>query len=642
MRIWLISALAGLIVNIVFAAPPNVKVTRWVSPDNSKPLSFQEWQKRKPKESWQVKPIRQLPNFFTDTRVDILVESALLPSLISSIDTLIADLIRENYAPAVYAVSGNAPESLRSFLLNEYRNGMVEAVLVGDLPIAWFQMIDDWNNNGIRDPDEGYEEFPCELYFMDLDGIWADNLRRLDTLDSLVPGSDGIFDTHYGNQTPEIGISRMPVSVLGYPVQTLQFYFTKDHGYRTAQLPVRDRALVYIDDDWIPYAEQWDLDVGLVYPYRVFIWDAEQTRAADYRPRIDSAPYQWIGLFAHSWPGGHGWKYNSGQDWDWFWAYEIPSINPVAVFYNLFACSNARFVESGYCGGRYVFNTSTGLGAIGSTKTGSMLEFQDFYGQLAIGKTLSESFRQWFNSRIVDGFEPWEKSWFYGMCLIGDGLLKTHFPIDVGIRRIIAPIGVIDSGSVIVPQVKVKNFGNAQVDFSIILRIGTGYEDIQEVLGLSSGDSAIVSFFPWTARPLGTWVVRCTTLLSGDLNSYNNLLIDSVVVVPGPGIADKGTVKPVPDRFILDNPSPNPFFTQTKIGFTIPKESALGGKVELEIYSSLGKRVRHLKSSVLKAGSYQVIWDGKDDQGLSVSPGVYFYTIKTPDSKATKRVIFMR
>jgi len=623
-----------LITAITFAAPPNVKVTRWVSPDNSKPLSFKAWQEKQQKNKpWRVNPI-YVPENKLDTRVDLLVEDTLAPFITNNIDTMVADLMRESYALAVYAVSGNSPESLKNFLISEYQAGMVSAVFIGDLPIAWFQLIDDWNNNGVRDPDEGYEEFPCDLYFMDLDGVWEDNFIQLDTLDSLVPGADGIYDTHYGEMSPEISISRMPVSVLGFPVQTLQFYFNKDHDYRNAQLPVRDRSLAYVDDDWVAWAYQWDADLGMVYSDRVLISDVEQTRAADYRPRIDSAPYQWVGLFAHSWPGGHGWKYNGGQSWDWFYADEIPTINPVAVFYNLFACSNARFVESGFCGGRYVFNTSTGLASLGSTKTGSMLEFQDFYSQLAMGKTLGEAFREWFGARISDVFEPWEKSWFYGMCVIGDGLLKTHTPIDVGVQRIIAPRGALDSGSVVTPQVKVKNFGNATVDFSVILRIGTGYEDTRDAYGLNPNDSIIVDFNLWNARPLGTQVTRCTTLLAGDVNSFNDLLIDSVVVVPGPGIADNRT-KIVPGKCGLDIITPNPFIAQTVISLAIPKE----GQVDLAIYNGSGKLVRTLKAGNTKAGIYKLLWDGTDNQNQPTPEGIYFIRLKAGAFRVTEKLI---
>jgi hypothetical protein len=121
-------------------------------------------------------------------------------------------------------------------------------------------------------------------------------------------------------------------------------------------------------------------------------------------------------------------KYDNGQEWDYFYADTIPSLDPQANFYNLFACSNARFVEDGYCGGCYVFQTTTGLGAIGSTKTGSMLQFGDFYDPLGQGASLGEAFRQWFAAIFSDGCDPSERSWFYGMCLIADGSLKPRLP----------------------------------------------------------------------------------------------------------------------------------------------------------------------------------------------------------------------
>ncbi len=47
-------------------------------------------------------------------------------------------------------------------------------VLIGNLPVPWFQLIDDWNSNGRRGPDKHYEEFPCDLFLMDLDGTWLE------------------------------------------------------------------------------------------------------------------------------------------------------------------------------------------------------------------------------------------------------------------------------------------------------------------------------------------------------------------------------------------------------------------------------------------------------------------------------------
>jgi len=421
-----LTALLALLATAAIAGAPDVAVLRWQSPDNSKPLTFAEWRSGLQPQPWRVRTL--IPPSRFNNRVDFFVEETLVSTLQQSLDTLAADLARETTDVAVFSVGGTSAESLKALLAAEYLTGMVSAVFVGDLPIAWFQLIDDWNSNGRRDSTEHYEEFPCDLFFMDLDGTWQENMVRLDSLDSLVPGSDSIYDLHTGTITPEIAVSRLPASTIGKADALLTEYFNKAHRYRTGQLAVNDRALVYIDDDWIPNSAEWYSDVGLLYPDRVFVVDAESTRIADYSPRIDSAAYQWISLMSHSWPGGHGMYYHSRDSMDWFYATSIPSLDPHANFYNLFACSNVRFVEGGYCGGCYVFQTSDGLGAIGSAKTGSMLAFANFYAPLGQGTSLGEAFRQWFEAQLADGCENWERSWYYGMCLIADGTLKPRIP----------------------------------------------------------------------------------------------------------------------------------------------------------------------------------------------------------------------
>jgi hypothetical protein len=408
---------------VASAQTSGVAPLRWVSPDNSKPLSFSEWRAGRQPRPFRVKPLL-LPRRL-DSRVDFIIQDTLANALRPALETLAIDLERETVAVAVYSAGGFSAESLKAFLASEYQTGMTSAVLVGDLPIAWFQMLDDFDGDSIPD---GYEEFPCDLFFMDLDGTWLDTLVKHDSLDSLIPGSDSIYDVHEGNITPEIAVSRLPASTIGGAESLLIAYFDRDHRYRTGQLPVTDRALVYIDDDWEPWATDWDSNVGLLYHSRLLISDPESTRIADYQPRIDSADFQWVSLMSHSWPGGHAMKYDSGRQWDWFYAETIPALDPHASFYNLFACSNVRFVENGYCGGRYVFQTTNGLGAIGSAKTGSMLQFESFYAPLAQGRSLGEAFRDWFNAILEDGCDPGERSWFYGMCLIADGSLKPRQP----------------------------------------------------------------------------------------------------------------------------------------------------------------------------------------------------------------------
>lgn len=422
---------------VLFTVAPDVNILRYVSPDNSPPAGFCEWRTNLPDAPvWRIQLLNIGPGS-TGDRVDILIESTLVSPLSAHLDTLITDLTVEGYRVATFSVWGTSCESLRRFLKAEYQQeSLTTALFIGNLPVAWFQLIDDWNSNHHRDPDEGYEEFPCDLYFMDLDGIWEDNLVRYDTFESLVPGHDSIYDTHYGNLEPEIGVARIYASTIGNQETLIRDYLSRCHSYRTGNLRVNDRALVYIDDDWTPWASEWSEQVGYLYPARVLIADSEQTRVRDYRPRLDTAAYQWLQLCAHSWPGGHAMKYNHGRSWDWFYAESIPHLNPEICFYNLFACSNTRFTEPGYCGGRYVFSSSSGLGAIGSTKTGSMLAFDDFYTPLSNGAALAEAFRQWFATQAADGFEPWEIAWYYGMTLIGEGLLKPRHPVSLTENRL--------------------------------------------------------------------------------------------------------------------------------------------------------------------------------------------------------------
>ena len=46
--------------------------------------------------------------------------------------------------------------------------------------------------------------------------------------------------------------------------------------------------------------------------------------------------------------------------------------------------------------------------------------------------------------------------------------------------------------------------------------------------------------------------------------------------------------------------------------------------VRLEVYSPSGARVRGLAVQAFEAGRHAVPWDGRDDSGRKVSPGVYF------------------
>ncbi len=101
---------------------------------------------------------------------------------------------------------------------------------------------------------------------------------------------------------------------------------------------------------------------------------------------------------------------------------------------------------------------------------------------------------------------------------------------NVGVTAIVAPSDTVDSGTVVTPRARVKNYGTATVTFPVTMKIGAGYTDTQNVTNLAAGDSVQVNFTNWTALQRGTHAARCSTALTGDQVHSNDTLAGSVMV----------------------------------------------------------------------------------------------------------------
>lgn len=69
-------------------------------------------------------------------------------------------------------------------------------------------------------------------------------------------------------------------------------------------------------------------------------------------------------------------------------------------------------------------------------------------------------------------------------------------------------------------------------------------------------------------------------------------------------------------------------------GQVAPLHYTLGGastKVEITIADKAGNNVRTLKPGTQKAGTQEVKWDGKNDQGSALPEGAYRYTVNAED-----------
>ena len=97
----------------------------------------------------------------------------------------------------------------------------------------------------------------------------------------------------------------------------------------------------------------------------------------------------------------------------------------------------------------------------------------------------------------------------------------------------------------------------------------------------------------------------------------------------------------LPDQFVLEQNYPNPFNATTCIRYSIPS-TANGARVVLTIYDALGRRIKTLVNTVQQAGSYAVVWDGRDQLGKPVASGVYFYTLNFGNQKLTRKMVMLQ
>ncbi|HUI11625.1 MAG TPA: T9SS type A sorting domain-containing protein [Bacteroidota bacterium] len=101
---------------------------------------------------------------------------------------------------------------------------------------------------------------------------------------------------------------------------------------------------------------------------------------------------------------------------------------------------------------------------------------------------------------------------------------------------------------------------------------------------------------------------------------------------------ESGGIPLQPVSFALEQNYPNPFNPSTTIRYSLEKKS----DVLLEVYNTLGQRVRTLVDAAQATGQYAVTWDGTTDGGAHVASGVYFYRLRTGEFTAVRKLAMIR
>jgi sugar lactone lactonase YvrE len=167
--------------------------------------------------------------------------------------------------------------------------------------------------------------------------------------------------------------------------------------------------------------------------------------------------------------------------------------------------------------------------------------------------------------------------------------------------------------------------------------IGTFISGLQNAEGYAFGPEGNIYICDWSRNevrrysPEGNFIDVFAD--SGNMQVPNSILFRPVQLTS----VNEETGN-IPDKYFLSQNYPNPFNPETTIKYQIKHNDP----VNLVIYDPFGQRVKTLVNEVQPAGSYQVVWDGKNHQNQPVSSGVYLYRLRSGNQILSKKMILLK
>jgi parallel beta-helix repeat protein len=158
---------------------------------------------------------------------------------------------------------------------------------------------------------------------------------------------------------------------------------------------------------------------------------------------------------------------------------------------------------------------------------------------------------------------------------------------------------------------------------------GTGVELDAVVLGTGvtiggSGDVAVLTFHALSEN-------YTLEVESARLRDVDNTELEAK-------LGEFASGEELPLVFRLVGNTPNPFNPVTKIAYHVPHES----DVTIRVYDVAGRVVTTLVDGVVEPGRHQAVWNGLNDQGETVSSGVYFCTMEAPDFHDNRKMTLLK
>ena len=154
-------------------------------------------------------------------------------------------------------------------------------------------------------------------------------------------------------------------------------------------------------------------------------------------------------------------------------------------------------------------------------------------------------------------------------------------------------------------------------NYGFVLKPLIEYPPIHDTSSLITSDDSDASFHPVLEI---TSSDPADTVITGLTNSFRELktnIISNIQLFPN---------------------FPNPFNCNTIINYNLSNP----GKVVLKIYNNMGEEIITLINSYQTAGNKFATWNGKNKNGVSVSSGLYYYSLDYNEKKLKRKMLFLK
>jgi hypothetical protein len=149
---------------------------------------------------------------------------------------------------------------------------------------------------------------------------------------------------------------------------------------------------------------------------------------------------------------------------------------------------------------------------------------------------------------------------------------------------------------------------------------------------------------PWPEEPDGNGATL--ELVNPTLENYNHENWGASIgpfTYGSPGMINSiySTVNKKPGilkSFDIISIYPNPFNSSIRIRYSANRP----GSISIEIYDVLGRKVNEIRNNITSPGDGSIIWDGRTNESVGVSSGIYFIKAELGGMEIVKKVVVIR